>query len=99
MTNFYRFPAMAKLDEIKRSDQFEKIKEEFYEVKEAYYSLCMLGMFNQGKAKYQIEYGMELMDVIHATETALRIEFTDQEIDELQRLVIAKNDERGYYDD
>lgn len=39
-----------------------------------------------------LSYVMELMDVIHACETALR------EFDAIKALVIKKNDDRGYYD-
>ena len=44
-------------------------------------------------------YGMELMDVIHAAETALRMEFSEDEAAELQSAVIGKNGKRGYYDE
>lgn len=40
----------------------------------------------------------ELMDVIHAAETALRLlPFNELELDRVKRYVIAKNDKRGYY--
>lgn len=42
-------------------------------------------------------YGMELMDAIHAAETALRMEFSDAEVVGLQLKVIEKNRKRGYY--
>lgn len=45
-----------------------------------------------------LPYVMELMDVIHACETALR-EFDPQTLDRIKALVISKNDDRGYYDD
>lgn len=94
MTNFYRFPAMAKLDEFNSREQMQKIKSEFREATRAEinYRCCHDDVEREN-------YGTELMDIIHATETALRMEFSDEEIDELQRLVIAKNAERGYYDD
>ena len=41
---------------------------------------------------------MELMDVIHAAETALRMEFDDAEVDGLREAVEEKNRERGYYE-
>lgn len=40
---------------------------------------------------------MELMDVIHAAETALRMDFGEEEAEELRRKVIGKNENRGYY--
>ena len=48
-------------------------------------------------AMCRIAYGMELMDVIHAAETALRMEFSDAEVVGLQLKVIEKNRGRGYY--
>lgn len=45
----------------------------------------------------RIFYGMELLDVIHAAETALRMEFGDEEVERLRDLVIRKNQRRGYY--
>lgn len=89
MTNeFYRFPAMAKLSEWDNSDQIIKIEEETDEVSRAYHG-------NEGN----IPYGVELMDVIHAAETALRMEFTDEEVEHLHALTIEKNRKRGYYGD
>lgn len=45
-----------------------------------------------------LPYTIELMDVIHACETALR-EFEPRHLDAAKMLVIRKNDDRGYYDD
>lgn len=87
MTDFYRFPAMAKLKEWEAFDQIECIREEIDEAITA-------------KQEHERQaYGIELLDVIHATETALRMEFSEQEVKELQRRVIEKNKMRGYYDE
>lgn len=41
----------------------------------------------------------ELMDVIHAAETALRLLPLDElELDRIKRGVVEKNDRRGYYE-
>lgn len=99
MTDFYRFPAMAKLYEFNDLQQVEYIQGE---AKEAMDALCSIlkGSFNKKfRDRKRKAYGMELMDVIHATETALRMEFTEKEVEELQRRVIEKNRKRGYYDD
>lgn len=41
----------------------------------------------------------ELMDVIHAAETALRLlPFDELELDRIKRGVVEKNDRRGYYE-
>lgn len=45
----------------------------------------------------RIFYGMELMGVIHAAETALRMEFSDAEVERLREAVEEKNRRRGYY--
>lgn len=42
-------------------------------------------------------YAMELMDVIHACETALR-EVPEDTLDSIKRATIRKNEERGYYE-
>lgn len=44
-----------------------------------------------------LPYAMELMDVIHACETALR-EFEPHQLDAIKALTIKKNDDRRYYD-
>lgn len=84
---FYRFPAMAKLNEWDNADQIMKIDEELEEARNAYF-----GNDNE------IPYGVELMDIIHAAETALRMNFTDEEVDNLYNLAVSKNAKRGYYD-
>lgn len=45
----------------------------------------------------QLAYIAELMDVVHATETALR-EFPEEVLDEAKEYVIRKNDARNYYE-
>lgn len=86
MTDFYRFPAMAKLSEWDNADQLDKIREEMEEAQKAYFD-----------NNNEIPYGVELMDVIHAAETALRMNFNDDEVVHLHELAIEKNRKRGYY--
>lgn len=88
MSDFYRFPAMAKLDEWDNADQLTKTREEVEEANSAYYAV-----------NNEIPYGVELMDVIHACETALRMNFTDDEVANLHSLAVEKNRKRGYYGD
>lgn len=106
MSGFYRFPAMAKLGEWTNIKQLEEVIEEVGEAHDA-----LEAMYNQfrwaftthdeaelkkaDRARY--DYGMELMDVIHAAETALRMEFEPREVEKLRDRVEAKNRERGYY--
>lgn len=47
---------------------------------------------------YDIAYAMELMDTIHACETALR-ELPESLLTNIKYSVVRKNYERGYYDD
>lgn len=88
MSEFYRFPAMAELSEWDNAQQIEQIDEEVEEARRAYY-----------ESGNEIPYGVELMDVIHAAETALRMTFNDSEVSHLHDLVIEKNRKRGYYDE
>lgn len=92
MTDFYRFPKIIVDNCI--DEQLLKIEEEINEV-------C--NVFNKAKLysnidEIKVELGLELMDVIHATESMLRKNFTDEEVETFQTLVIEKNRQRGYYD-
>ena len=106
MSGFYRFPAMAKLGEWTNIKQLEKVIEEVgeaHDALEAMYNQFRWAFTTQDEADLKMAdrarnaYGMELMDVIHAAETALRMEFEPCEVDELRDTVEAKNRERGYY--
>lgn len=101
MSDFYRFPAMAKLGEWTNEQQAEKVRDE---AAEAFNALRDgLWDYDAGKRREEMSeadrtaYSMELMDVIHAAETALRMEFDDAEVDGLREAVEEKNRERGYY--
>lgn len=95
---FYRFPAMAKLGEWTNEQQVEKLRSESLEACNALWDYDMGERFGKPNApNRRTAYGMELMDVIHAAETALRMEFTDAEAVKLQLAVIVKNNKRGYY--
>lgn len=101
MSDFYRFPAMAKLGEWTNEQQAEKVWDE---AAEAFNALRDgLRDYDAGKRREEMSeadrtaYGMELMDVIHAAETALRMEFSDAEVDGLREAVEEKNRRRGYY--
>lgn len=98
MTDFYRFPAMAKLDKFENLQQMGHVSKETIEAMEECASLEN-ALYPYDRTRHHRAYGMELLDVIHATETALRMEFTDEEVEELQRRVIEKNKMRGYYDE
>lgn len=106
--SFFRFPAMAKLDERTNIKQLEKVIEEVgeaHDALEAMYNQFRWAFTTQDEAELKrvdrarYAYGMELMDVIHAAETALRMEFEPREVEELRDRVEAKNRERGYYDE
>ena len=87
MTNFYRFPELKGLETFSMEDQIQKMREEIEELSNAYYSV-----------HEDILFGVELMDVIHSVETAIRQTFTDDEVEMLYNLVIAKNKKRDYYE-
>lgn len=98
MSGFYRFPAMAKMGEWTNEQQVEKLRGESLEACNALWDYDMGARFGKPNAQNRrTAYGMELMDVIHATETALRMEFDDAEVDCLRDAVEEKNRERGYY--
>lgn len=101
MSGFYRFPDMARLGEWTNEQQAEKVWDEADEALNALRD--GLWDYNTGERRDEMSdadrtaYGMELMDVIHAAETALRMEFSDEEVDALRMAVINKNQRRGYY--
>lgn len=86
-TDFYRFPEMKDISKLWVHDQIQKLKEKLKEVEDTYERLSECGSRH--------ELGIKLIDVIHATETALRIAFTDAEVKELAEEVISNNEERG----
>lgn len=92
----YRFPAMSGLDNLTLEEQLDHIDNEVYEAYGAY-AYCQYGLGSNNKKKDRESFGMELLDIIHATETALRMEFSDEEVEELRAKVIKKNADRGYY--
>lgn len=99
MSDFYRFPAIACIEEPSNTRQADKIYEESLEVCGAQLSYEMAERYgNPIIHKIRENYGMELMDVIHAAETALRMEFDDAEVDGLREAVEEKNRRRGYYE-
>lgn len=89
MTDFYRFPAMAELDEYTLEDQVKKVREEAEELVKV-----------EGCGNSYYEQDFEAMDVIHAAESYLRMRHHSPEtLEMLRQLVIEKNRKRGYYDD
>lgn len=96
MSGFYRFPAMANIGDLTTEGQAVKILEEADEAKSAQ-AFWFYGNGSGDEDADRIAYGMELMDVIHAAETALRMEFDDSEVDGLRDAVEDKNRKRGYY--
>lgn len=101
MSGFYRFPAMARLGEWTNEHQVTKVCCEACEAWDALRD-CLWD-YDTGTRREEMSeadrtaYGMELMDVIHAAETALRMEFSDDEVNELRGMVERKNRKRGYY--
>lgn len=106
MSGFYRFPAMADLKDFTTIQQVNYIAQEVREAIDA--ALKMQSSYDHATNTLvredfdeadndRCEYGKELMDVIHAAETALRIGFSDAEVAELRDAVDEKNRVRGYY--
>lgn len=85
----YNFPTYRKIPDgmSDRLDQIEKIRSEVWEAE----AECSF----KGSP---IKYIMELWDIVHATETALR-EFPAPLVDACRKVVIENNRARGYYDD
>lgn len=106
MGGFYRFPPMAKLCELTSKQQLRKLSGEVNEVflernKMAYFRKAAVERDSADAFACYMDhrdaYGMELMDVIHAAETALRMEFSEAEVEMLRDAVERKNREMGYY--
>lgn len=100
----YQFPRMKDTAKWGIYEQFDKIKEEVNEAERACgtygYVQLATGYASPNAELARNGYLMELVDIIHCVETALRIEdVTDDEYEEIKRLVIEKNRKRGYYDD
>lgn len=106
MSGFYRFPAMADLKDFTTIQQVNYIAQEVREAIDA--ALKMQSSYDHATNTLvredfdeadndRCEYGKELMDVIHAVETALRMEFSDAEVGGLRDAVEDKNRKRGYY--
>lgn len=98
----YRFPAIADYKNLTRDEQFMKIVEEVKEVKLAKFKLSNALKSPDASIKPISElrdaFGIELLDAKHAIETALRREFSENEVEELTAKVIEKNARRGYYE-
>lgn len=85
MTFQYQFPSIAEPEELPK--QLQHVKSEVDEAIEAYY---------EEKSPWTI--ATELMDVIHAAETALRLlEAEGMDLDAIKRGVVEKNQRRFYY--
>lgn len=98
MSEFYRFPAMARIGEFTNNSQVLHIESEASEAISAQ-NYMDYGSGSGDREADRTAYGMELMDVIHAAETALRMEFGDDEVAELRDAVEEKNRDRGYYNE
>ena len=82
----YQFPAIAEPEELPK--QLQHVKSEVDEVIEAYY---------EERSPWTL--ATELMDVIHAAETALRLlGMHESMLNGVKTNVIVKNENRGYYE-
>lgn len=81
----WQFPPIAEQPKIYQ--QLAHVRAEAREAEKAEF-------YNEGNERI----AEELMDVIHAAETALRLlPFDELELDRIKRGVVEKNDRRGYY--
>lgn len=98
--SIYWFPPIAELPSNPET-QIAKIVEEVQEIREAcsvyYFRLNIHGRFSKETCYARENYGMELLDAKHAIETALQMEFSEKEVEDLTAKVIEKNEIRGYY--
>lgn len=95
--SFYRFPEI-KNKRILNETTNDCVHKIVFEVGEARDVLDGIGGFD-GVMHGRLMYGMELMDVIHAAETALRFDFSNDEVEQMRKDVESKNRDRGYYDE
>lgn len=87
MSDFYRFPAMDKPAEWDNSDQIVKMEEELSKARDTYYEV-----------DGEIAYGVKLMDLICDIETALRMNFNDNEVEHLRQLAIEGHRKRSRWE-
>ena len=96
----YRFPAIANPPDCVKK-QLDKIGEELAEVREAYERMIRAkrshGEDSEEYKEARMQYGIEHLDVIQSDETALRMEFAEDEVEEFRAKVIEKNANRSYY--
>ena len=104
MNGFYRFPEIRHRNKVGSRKQLAKVLEECSEACDAHndWSIetalhCSGGWALENVVEARDAYGMELMDVIHAAETVLRMEFSETEVEMLRDAVERKNREMGYY--
>lgn len=104
MTNTYQFPAMKNIRDFTIQDQLKKIEDEVKEAITAcgdYGCTQLATRYDSPESeKAREHYLIELLDITHCVETALRMEYVDEaEYERIKQLVIDKNRNRGYYDD
>lgn len=96
--SFYRFPEVKNKSALVSGTSRARVGKISAELQEVRNALNSIG--DSGNVEHdRWEYGMELMDVIHAAETALRFDFSDFEVEQMRKDVEAKNRARGYYDE
>ena len=94
MAYYYNFPAIA--GDFAADDVLAKIQEELGE----FQAEIGIYSFTENYKEFDrlnVKAVMELLDVIHACETMLRLFDNDVLVDAAHFEVVRKNDERGYY--
>lgn len=96
ITDGYVFPAHKSA---KNTTTFSLVTEKlFEEFKEAQEAACIYNA--NWSPTPRLNLAMELIDVIHVCETAMRsMDISDSEYSKIRTMVYLKNDLRGYYDE
>lgn len=81
----YRFPAMENVESFGKLELLKRIEREL---------MCAYEANRDRDRQY---YGMLLLGMIHEAETALRREFSEDEVEELRRRIVERNAMSGCY--
>lgn len=95
--SLYKFPEITGLRMMVPLQCLDKITEEATEACEAYLSY-LRAEDEEAKERARRNYGMGLIDLAHAAESAIRNGFNDREVEMLMKDCIEKNRARGCYD-
>lgn len=93
MTSPYTFPPYQHKTPPSVTEQLAYIRGEVGEALEAYNDMCE----HDGCDDYRTAFALECWDIIHATETLLRMLLTHDQAEITHTECVLKNRKRGYY--